>query len=58
MMAKGYKTFFMLISAEHAIYPAYKYQNNQNDGISRFKSPFIFLIKCSFSIDEQDKFHA
>ena len=57
--AQGYKTFFMLNSAEHEIYPAHKF------GILTFISGFCdlnmgmnFIYFGYFSIYEQFKFQA
>ena len=68
MLPQGYKTFFMLSSAEHEIYPAHKSQNANN----RWDFSFISLINTTserlkasnfficqyFSFYEQLKFRA
>ena len=63
--ARGYKTFFTLISAEHEIFTAHKYENIKNFSIFQAQISRFPAHKClnanncwHFKIYEQEKFHA
>ena len=66
--ARGYKTFFMLNSAEHEIFPAHKCLNanncwnfniyEQENSIISISEPEKCWISCDFYTDEHLKFHA
>ena len=48
---RGYKTFFMLNSAEHEIFPANKYENANNSWHFNIFSREIFML--SFAQQER-----
>ena len=63
---RGYKTFFMLNSAEHEILNAHKYKNIKKSaflGTDKPRMLFFLLVNVKmptahFNIYEQVKFHA
>ena len=63
-LPRGYKTLFMLISAEHEIRNAHKYKiyiyiiGIFQAQISRECNIFLLIIVGHFNIYEQEKFHA